>query len=741
MPREYRKRGRRKENDGGREDEDQEGHWAYEAPHEQQTQDEPATKRVRQEDWNETDYMNLDTSYDGWKHDEYDQNLETPHPGGHDEFYGLLNEDDQAYFKRIEAMFELNQFETPEEKELFIESVWREAEGKELKLACSQSCSRILERMIKASRPKHLKQLFQSFSSNFLFLVQHRFASHCCETLFIASAPVVTQELAAPIAPPTSQDPDDDDVYVSMENLFLFTVNELSNNMGFLVTDPFASHSLRVLLIVLSGKPPDDASVISARSGETHDHMNASRQQSSIGKQPQWRTVPTSFRDTVQKTTASIIGGLDTHYLRTLTTNTLASKILQLLIELEFNPSSNARPSEAETLYERLVPEESPTEETEAGRFLKGLLYDQVGSHLLELIVRCAPGKIFKRLYRSFFQPQTATMAKNDIASFVLVRVIERLNADDLRRTVEDLGPEMPMLLSRQRHAVVRALIERCRIRSLDVQPLVYAMEQRYADPGPETLLQLLQPEFAATQPDSQIIEPSRNRTANQHHARLLACSMLGFTDAAQIYLLACLSKTPPPTLLQLALDRHTTFVIQTALTHLSTPLPSRRSLAQSLAPHAPQLAADFVGSYVVAALWMATDGPLFFLKERIIQHLADHEQTVRSTPSGRGVWRNWRVEVWRRDKREWVLKSREMEREKIAKEENADLGTSQGVAKQDSSAPAEMDEHAGTGKSGRDQGGKSALELARERWLTRQKGAGGKGKGKGQDARVVSVR
>jgi hypothetical protein len=95
---------------------------------------------------------------------------------------------------------------------------------------------------------------------------------------------------------------------------------------------------------------------------------------------------------------------------------------------------------------------------------------------------------------------------------------------------------------------------------------------------------------------------------------------------------------------------------------------------------------------------------------------------------------------VWRRDKREWVLKSREMEREKIAKEEHTDLGTGQGVSKQDS-VSAEMDEHANAGKSGRDQGGKSALELARERWLMKQKGAGGKGKGKGQDARVVRVR
>ena len=59
-------------------------------------------------------------------------------------FYGMLDEDEQEYFKRADEMLELNQFDGPDERNLFIESVYKEADGKELKLANSQSCSRLM---------------------------------------------------------------------------------------------------------------------------------------------------------------------------------------------------------------------------------------------------------------------------------------------------------------------------------------------------------------------------------------------------------------------------------------------------------------------------------------------------------------------------------------------------------------------------------------------------------------------
>lgn len=79
-------------------------------------------------------------------------------------FYGLLDEDEQEYFKRADSMLELNQFANPEERNLFLASVYKEARGKELKIVNSQSCSRLMERLIQASTPSQLKALFQKFN-------------------------------------------------------------------------------------------------------------------------------------------------------------------------------------------------------------------------------------------------------------------------------------------------------------------------------------------------------------------------------------------------------------------------------------------------------------------------------------------------------------------------------------------------------------------------------------------------
>lgn len=79
-------------------------------------------------------------------------------------FYGLLDEQEQEYFKSADSVIELNQFNDSEERDLFLSNVFKEADGKELKIANSQSCSRIMERLILLSTPAQLKAIFQKFN-------------------------------------------------------------------------------------------------------------------------------------------------------------------------------------------------------------------------------------------------------------------------------------------------------------------------------------------------------------------------------------------------------------------------------------------------------------------------------------------------------------------------------------------------------------------------------------------------
>ena len=145
MPKEKKKRGRRDEKKRRREDENKDGYLE---------------KKQRTESM-EKDYIEILVDDDPTNgHYEY----HTDRRLGELPYYGLLDEEEQAYFKRADTMLELNQFGTEEERELFVNSVFREANGKELKIANSQSCSRFLERLIQVSKPDQLKILFRKFN-------------------------------------------------------------------------------------------------------------------------------------------------------------------------------------------------------------------------------------------------------------------------------------------------------------------------------------------------------------------------------------------------------------------------------------------------------------------------------------------------------------------------------------------------------------------------------------------------
>jgi nucleolar protein 9 len=147
MPKEHKKRGRREEKKRKHEDEP----------------DGKASKRRKSQDAEEDVEIIVDNEGPGHFEDNAaDLRL------GQIPFYGMLDDEEQEYFKRADSMLELNQFANQEERELFLANVYKEANGKELKIANSQSCSRLLERLIVMSKPVQMKALFQRFSGQYV---------------------------------------------------------------------------------------------------------------------------------------------------------------------------------------------------------------------------------------------------------------------------------------------------------------------------------------------------------------------------------------------------------------------------------------------------------------------------------------------------------------------------------------------------------------------------------------------
>lgn len=169
MPTENRKRGRREEKKRKREEKNEK--------HEKNA-DKQSKRSKREEDVEEVLQQYDDAQQYEQQQPYQDEAIDGVTRPGAMPFYGMLDEDEQEYFKRADEMLELNQFENPEERAMFLASVWKEADGKELKIANSQSCSRLMERLILLSTADQLKRLFQKFSSQCVHLTWT--SSTCC---------------------------------------------------------------------------------------------------------------------------------------------------------------------------------------------------------------------------------------------------------------------------------------------------------------------------------------------------------------------------------------------------------------------------------------------------------------------------------------------------------------------------------------------------------------------------------
>lgn len=163
MPKENKKRGRRMEGTKRKHEEAEEDQALA-----QETKRQKPAEEEQNELENGNDYVPLPAG-DGEPMEGVYPTLDTP-------FFGMLDEEEQEYFKHADEMLEMNSFEDSEQRQLFLANVWREAEGKELKIANSQSCSRLMERLIQLSTPSQLKGLFKKFYGKYVEI-------HCTQAL------------------------------------------------------------------------------------------------------------------------------------------------------------------------------------------------------------------------------------------------------------------------------------------------------------------------------------------------------------------------------------------------------------------------------------------------------------------------------------------------------------------------------------------------------------------------------
>lgn len=592
---------------------------------------------------------------------------------GEKEFFGMLADEEQEYFRRADEMLELNQFPSTEERDMFLESVYQEAKGKELKLASSQSCSRLMERLIQLSNTAQKKRLFEAFAGHFLSLVQHRFASHCCEALFLRSAGVITQELAGFVLDTTGAGVDDQQPEVSMESLILATLDELEGSLGYLITDRFASHTLRVLLLVLSGRPLEDNSVRTLMKSKKKENISVAGSAAADAPNQGQRAVPASFTMAAIKIIKDSTAEMDATALRVLAKHPIGNPTLQFLLELDLtlnkaeqkSSEQNSGSGQPTLLFQLLpgAPQSLADASSEASEFINGMVYDQIGSRLIETLITHCPGKIFKTLNHSIFLPRIQGYVRNDISSYPAIKVLNRLGKDDLIEAVDKIAPTVPHLVSKARLNVLRTLFERCAARGVtnEIKKLMKGLKEGCGK-EPADLIRTLcsltdEEEEKKKKKDAQ--QASKNEYAIQSHGAKLLTTLLSISGPSKGVQEALLA-LPSDFLLRLANTSMPTVTILT--TAIATPSANslfQKTMVSKLQPHLTDLATSQFGHNLVNALSeIPSKGKdysvPFHMKEALMSALASQEAKLRESWMGRSVWRTWKGDLWKTRRGDW---------------------------------------------------------------------------------------
>lgn len=583
-------------------------------------------------------------------------------------FYGLVSDQESEYFKSAESTLAADAFGSPEERLGFVASVFEEARGKELKLMTNQICSKLVERLILLASDAQLSQFLRVFEGHFVNLAQHKYSSHCIETLLVRCAAVVEKEILDPDYLASEME-DSNQPYVSMENLFVLIVNEIKPGVKDMPGHQYASHVLRVVLLVLGGK--NLPSTTTSNSTLRSKRSKIARKMISIKDNQDFERsyqVPASFKELQAELISDLCKGLDKTKAREMAIHKISSPVIQLMLQFECDEIKNKangnkkkvkipKDSLLSLIFETSSKKQEEKESSEEA-FVEYLLSDPVGSHFIEAIIPYLPDRLLERLTSLYMLGRIEKLARRDSGNFVVQALLKSGSAthtDNKKKILDEIfgSSETLELLCSSNLVMVRTLLDvAASLGNYRSAELVDAVLKKYnADKDASQLIPNLLQLETSTLGNTRGDWP----TAEEMHRSLLLQSLITSGPAhVQTGVLEGLMALPRETILNMS--KHSVFshVLETAMTTTAdNTIQRRKFLNQIDGLFAPDMACNVYGSHIVDKCWRFTY-KLKFVREKIAESLVAHADTVKASPYGRSVWKNWRMDLYVRKRYDW---------------------------------------------------------------------------------------
>ncbi|KAJ1888269.1 Nucleolar protein 9 [Kickxella alabastrina] len=587
--------------------------------------------------------------------------------------YGLVNPDLQKYLKSCEGMLDEPKFETGEDRDIFVNNVYSEMKNFELQLTTDHECSRILEKLFHISSDYQIRRFAALTREDTIRLVVHRFSSHALQTMLLLSAGALERELRGECSDfDGSAEVDESSsnqavrtVLPTFEELVLGLAETLSTRWSYLMSNEYASHILRVLLLVMAGKPIEDQSnpqsaIKSKRSTKyMEDKSNASMSQRSLTVS---REVPTSFGPALERLLNTVGDAMGDVVARNFTNNAVGSPVLQLMVELQAGFTKTEYPGSILDKTLMNLASAGTTENPRRDSFIKVMLSDVVGSHFLQVIAKIASPQLLQAIYDRYMRGSLKTLSFHPISNFVVQSVFANAkNERQLKAMISEVAPIFSDLLFKNRAGVVRALIDSCVRLECGYIDLINALYNGLGVKSPEERMELINL-LAFLIPYRNFVSADYSQLPFKVQGSLIIQSILQFPGDAQTPIMDSFFSQDIDRVISWCKDPSGSRIIEAIFKSPNVPFKSKQRVMERFSGRYTDLAMNKYSSHTVDACWEIADVEF---KETVILEMVKNANLLQDNHFGRIVLRNCAFEQYKRRAEEWRERERGLERKK----------------------------------------------------------------------------
>lgn len=492
-----------------------------------------------------------------------------------------------------------------------MQNVFTELDGYEYRLSCSHDGSSLMEVFLRSATSFQLAVFFDRLTGKYEAMAGHRYASHVLETIFEAAGKALASGNDG-----VKDSSVQEQGLLPLDSLIERAYEELKASVISAIHDSYGSHVWRSLLKLFSSLPDNF--------GKCTTDLAASLLEMDEGEGQ-------GFRDlAVNQQTAPFLQQL----LQVLSKQTDLTHFNAILTKMLHGLDLESGQTEASS---------------KAKRFWKSLMEDDIGSHTAQAIIDLLNPTQVQSLYSNLIRGNAVGFLEHARANYPMQHLVAACkNVSQITIILDEVASFIPDLIARRRFGIMVKFAEwAVQHQAGHEQVIAAAFKAFHLEKSNEDRVLL----FSAALRLQSKQNLNSSAPLNAQGCALL-CQFARFPESQAKSLVDGLLRCSEQEILDLSRNAAGSRVIEAFLVGGAMSPKALQRISRHFKGNLSQIAMDKYGSHVIEKLWKLS--PLA-AKNTIMEELAESKEKLESSPHGRLVVRNCRLDQFIRKREDWV--------------------------------------------------------------------------------------